>query len=277
MSAGELFALIGDPVASSPSPAMHRAAFRALDLPHDYVAVRVTRNGLREGSPRLLQRYAGLNVTTPLKEAVLPLLDRIDSIAAAAGSVNTVVREAGRTLGHSTDGAGFLAALRAAGGNPPARTVVLGAGGAARAVALALRGAGSTVLLAGRDEEKVERVAAELGVAAVRAGALPRTVTEAGLLVNATPLGSAAHAHSSPLAHTVPLHPGLIVFDLVIRPRRTALLIRAEAAGCRTVEGVDMLVEQGARSFELWTGRDAPVEVMRRAARKALEPAEVPA
>ena len=272
------FALIGDPVQASPSPAMHRAAFRALGLSHDYTAIRVARDALSDELPGLLRRYTGLNVTTPLKEAIVPLLDEVDPVAGAAGSVNTVVLHGERAVGHSTDGAGFLAALGAAGIEPtPPRAVILGTGGAARAVAAALAGAGSAVLITGRTAASAARLARDLSVRAIDEAAVPAAVARAGLLVNATPLGGAGHPQASPLPDAVPLHPSLTVFDLVTRAGPTPLLAQAAAAGCRTVEGVAMLVEQGARSFELWTGRLAPVEVMRRAAARALDHAGVPA
>lgn len=267
-----VFALIGDPVSGSPSPAMHGAAFRALGLPHRYEAIRVTRSEVEDTLPDLAARLAGLNVTTPLKGAVLPFLDEVDPPAAEAGSVNTIVVRDGRTLGHSTDGPGFLDVLRDAGASFPSRTIVLGTGGAARAVTHALLGAGSSVAVWGRRPAEAERLAAGLGAEAARE--LAPLLRDADLLVNATPVGGAVPG--DPLPGDSPLPP--VVFDLVIRPRRTPLLRRAEAAGSRTIEGVEMLVRQGARCFELWTGVPAPVEVMREAAARALaSPAEVPA
>lgn len=268
-------ALIGDPVAQSPSPAMHRAAFRELGLPLDYVAVRVPREDLAVRFPDLRRRFIGLNVTRPLKEAVLALLDRVDPAAARAGSVNTVVFGPDGSAGHSTDGAGFLAALARAGAPPPARALVLGTGGAARAVAAALLDAGSSVLVWGRRTEASARLAADLGDGAAPLPPDPALLADAlpgcGLLVNATPVGAWPDPAASPLPDGVPLQPGLVVFDLVYRPRRTALLSRAVAAGCLAVEGVAMLVEQGAASLRIWTGREPPTEVMRSAALQALD------
>lgn len=265
-------ALIGDPVAHSVSPAMHRAGFAATGLDLEYVAVRVAGGRVGAAWPRLRAEHAGLNVTRPLKEEIIPLLDGLAPGARRAGSVNTVAFADGRSVGRSTDGPGFLAALDRAGAPPPHRVVLLGAGGAARAILAALRDAEVSVWA--RDPAAAHRLA---GARAVSGDELDYAVARADLLVNATPVGQAPDAEASPLPGDVPLHAGLTVLELVYRPRVTRLLRRAAAAGCRTVEGVDMLVEQGARSFEIWTGRPAPVAIMREAAVAALDEAEVPA
>ncbi len=261
-------AQIGDPVSQSPSPAMHRAAFAASGLDLDYVTERVTLGELPKVFDGPLQRHLGLNVTRPLKEAIVPLLDEVRGSAAETGSVNTVTFADGRAIGDSTDGYGFMAALLRAQPTSPREALILGAGGAARAVASALRRAGAEVTIAGRNEERARGVAEATGGRAVTletepiADVLPR----ADLLVNATPLGD-----RSPLPAGASLHEGLAVFDLVYSPRETALLAEARAAGCVTVEGVEMLVEQGALSFGIWTGKTAPVGAMREAALAALD------
>lgn len=272
-------ALIGDPVAQSVSPQMQRAAFAALGLDLDYVAVRVPLEELPATWPRLAASFRGLNVTRPLKQAVIPYLDGLSEEARRARSVNTVRFTEGRAEGHSTDGAGFLAALRRAGVGRVGRALVLGAGGAARAVVAALRSEGTVVRVSGRNRRAGQRLANELGARYVppETRALSTAVAMSDLLVNATPVGSWPDVTASPLPDAVELHPGLTVFDLVYRPRRTALLDRAARAGCRIVEGIEMLVEQGARSFELWTGLPAPVEVMREAALRALRAEGAPA
>lgn len=268
MSAPASVALIGDPVAGSLSPRMQRAAFAAAGLDLDYTSVRIGRAELAGAFPALSRRFLGLNVTRPLKEAVIPMLEAVSGPAAAAGSVNTVVFSGGAACGESTDGTGFLAALARASHSPVRRALILGTGGAARAVAAALQGSGAAVAVAGRNTAAVERLRADLGVTATATDtpALTAAVAEADLLVNATPVGGEPAPVAMPLPDAVPLQPGLVVFDLVYRPRRTALLHRAAAAGCRTVEGIEMLIEQGARSFQLWTGCPAPVEAMRAAA-----------
>lgn len=261
-------ALIGDPVAHSASPAMHRAGFAAAGLVLDYRAERVTRQELPRAYGGLRRRYLGLNVTRPLKEAILPLVDDVGPDAAEARSVNTVTFRDGRAVGDSTDGAGFVAALERAGVSSSGDTVILGAGGAARAVGVALRGSGAAITIAARDPARASRAAECIGARVIpfTADALAPALEAADLLVNATPVGDVF-----PLPGDVPLHQALAVFDLVYRPRLTPLLELAQAQGCRTIEGVEMLVEQGARSFEIWTGMPAPVEEMRAAAVEAVE------
>lgn len=258
-------ALIGDPIEASVSPAMQQAAFDASGVSLTYVAVRVPREELAREFERLRAGSVGLNVTRPLKEDVLPLLDSVSQDASRAGSVNTVVFEDGRAEGHSTDGPGFMAALARRVADVPARSLILGTGGAARAVAAALAGAGSEVVVAGRGAEAGEAIASSLGVRFVPLG----SVREApDLLVNATPLG--AEPGDLPPLDGIVLRPGAAVFDLVYRPRSTPLLRLGAERGCTAIEGIEMLIEQGARSFELWTGLPAPVAVMRTAAYQAL-------
>jgi shikimate dehydrogenase len=215
----------------------------------------------------------GLNVTAPLKEAVIPLLDVVSPEAAAAGSVNTVTfADDGRATGSSTDGAGFLAALGRAGAPPePGQAgVVLGTGGAARAVIVALRSRGVHVTVWGRNADGGARLEMLGARFEQDAGGLTQALHHADLLVNATPVGGWPRTEACPLPTAVSLPPSLVVMDLVYRPRRTTLLLLAEGAGCRVVPGIEMLIEQGARSFELWTGLPAPVKVMRTVAYQAL-------
>jgi shikimate dehydrogenase len=260
-----IVALIGDPVAHSVSPPMQQAALDACGLSLTYVAVRVPRGELPRELERLRAGCIGLNVTRPLKEDILPLLDSVSRDASRAGSVNTVVFRDGRAEGHSTDGHGLLAALaRRVEGAPPL-ALILGTGGAARAVAAALEDAGSSVVVTGRNRRAGEAIASELGVRFVPSD----DVREApDLLVNATPLGG-RRGEMLPL-EGIRLRPGSAVFDLVYRPRSTPLLRLAAERGCTTIEGIEMLIEQGARSFELWTRAPAPLAVMRTAAYQVL-------
>ncbi len=260
-------ALIGDPVSQSPSPAMHRAAFAALGLEMDYVAERVTKEELPAAFPRLHGRYAGLNVTRPLKELIVPLLDDVHGDAVRTGLVNTVSFLDGVSVGASTDGSGFMAALARA-GHTAERAVIIGAGGSARAVAWALAASGAHVTIAARNPQRGNATAEAVGAEAIslEPHEVRSALLAADLLVNATPLGS-----RSPLPSGVALHRELTVFDLVYAPRATELLTAARTVGCRTIEGIEMLVEQGALSFEIWTGRRPPIEPMKDTALSALD------
>lgn len=277
MSEISRIALIGDPVSASVSPAMQNAAFRALGLPFEYEALRVPRGELAALFGSLRERFVGLNVTIPHKEEAARLVDILEPASRASGSVNTVLFRHDRAIGDSTDGRGFLRALRqGAPGRELRSALIVGTGGAARAVAAALAGEGLTVRVSGRNAKGALRLAHDVaGVEAVPVDELDAALDDTDLLVSAVP-ASAWEDGSSTLPLGVPLGPGLVVFDLAYRPRRTPLLERAIAEGSTAIEGIEMLVEQGALSFLLWTGVEPPRGVMREAAYDALEKA-VPA
>ncbi|MDQ2807460.1 MAG: shikimate dehydrogenase [Chloroflexota bacterium] len=271
--------LIGHPLGHSLSPAMQDAAFVAAGLPHRYELLDVPADGL----PTLLQTmrvggWLGGNVTVPHKTAVATLLDELRGDAAVLGAVNTIQVEGARLIGYNTDTFGFEDSLAA---QPDLRrgagqAVVLGAGGSARAVVWTLLRHGWTVCLLARRPDQAAALAAALPQAdRVTTGALAApTVAEclrgAQLLVNTTPVGMWPHAHTDPLPPNVRLSPHLFVYDLIYRPYETRLLARAAAAGCRTSNGLAMLVAQGAAAYTIWTGLDAPRRLMRTAAEQAL-------
>lgn len=270
-----LAAVIGFPVRHSLSPAMHNAAFRALDLDWIYVACEVAPGGVGAAfaGARALG-FGGLSVTIPHKAAALEAVDEATDAARAVGAVNTVVPTGdGRLRGDNTDGAGFLGSLADEGFDPTGRTcAVLGAGGAARAVVHALAAAGALEIVV------INRTPAHAEAAAALAGAAGRVgsaadVLRADLVVNATPLGLAGRASTG--ADELPIDPELLgdrhlVVDLVPNPAVTPLMRAARVRGAAVAGGIGMLVHQGALAFELWTGRPAPVAVMRAAAVQAL-------
>jgi shikimate dehydrogenase len=263
--------IIGSPVRHSLSPAMHNAAFAACGLDWTFFAFEVARGDARralEGMRSL--GLAGLSVTMPHKADVAWLVDDPSPTVERLGAANTVVATAdGRLAGENTDGAGFVDALQldhdveVAG----ASVAIVGAGGAARAVILALADAGCAELIVVNRTVSTAEVAAGLAGSVGRAGR-PADVAAADLVVNATPLGM-GDADALPLdpAH---LESRQVVADLVYQPRRTPLLEAAAARGCQTVDGLGMLVHQGAKQFELWTGVEAPRDVMRAAVEDAL-------
>jgi shikimate dehydrogenase len=244
---------------------MHNAAFEALGLDWVYVAFPVPR-GHGEHAVRAVTTLglAGLNVTMPHKDAAAAACDELDTDSSALGAVNTVIRDGEALRGASTDGAGFLAALADEDIDARAqRALVLGAGGAGRAIARALGGAGAGVTVAARRVDAATAAAAlggGTGIALAEAD-----VAGFDVIVNATPLGM--HGEPAPV-DLEGLHPGQFVFDTVY-PAETPLLAAARAGGVPCAGGLGMLVHQGARSFELWTGRPAPLDVMRRAAETA--------
>lgn len=254
---------------------MHNAAFASLGLDWCYLALPVEPGRLGEALRGLLALgFAGANVTVPHKREVMAHLDLVGEAARAIGAVNTVIVREGQLWGENTDWLGFLAALREAGFEPAGRRgLVLGAGGAARAVVYALASVGAEVTVCNRSAERAEEMvrglAGSVPGAALRVGAmesLGEAAQVADLLVNATPLGMWPETGVSPWPAALPLPSHLAVCDLVYNPLQTALLAQAQAVGAGAVDGLGMLVQQGAAAFEMWTGRRPPVEVMRRAA-----------
>jgi shikimate dehydrogenase len=274
-----VYGLIGHPVSHSRSPAMHNAAFRAsgVDAVYGTFDVPPERLPVAIASLRTLG-VAGANVTVPHKTTVGAYLDALDAVARSLGAVNTIVRqEDGRLLGTNTDAEGLSRALAGAGAElRGAHVVVLGSGGAARAavVGLSRAGASEVVVVARREPAAWAVVASVRGAcAATRLHAVPlgpsarlRAVfAAADVLVQATP-ATMDPASAGPFMAALPigaLRPDVWVTDLVYAPRDTALLVAARERGARTVDGLGMLLHQGALAFERWTGRPAPVAVMR--------------
>ncbi len=269
--------VVGHPIAHSLSPAMVAAALAALgrtDVTYDAFDVPP------EGLARFFSRdgFAGVNVTLPHKQSVIPLLDEIDDVARAIGAVNTVVRDRGRLLGTNTDAAGLVRALEEEGVVVRgAGVLVLGAGGAARAAVVGLGGVGArSIAVVARREGEAEALATDLaGSAPVLTAhgldALARLAPEIDLLVQATSATLGAGAESFALG--IPFEAfekTTTVMDLVYRPRITAVLRRAEEHGLRTVDGTGMLVHQGAAALSRWLGVAAPIDVMRSALLEAL-------
>ena len=289
----KLVGVIGWPVAHSLSPAMHNAAFEALGLNWRYVPLPVP-PGQVEAAVRGLVAlsFRGANVTVPHKRAVVPAVNALSPNARELGAVNTLVigRNAeGRPTvgGHNTDDKGFVAALRSGGFEPEegARAVVVGAGGAARAAVFGLLWSGiGGVLVLNRTLERAQTLVADLGRHPQEASRLralplmPETLIEsarsADLLVNATPVGMWPHVEGSVWPAGVPVPAHLTVFDQVYNPLETRLLRQARKSGARAIDGLGMLVRQGALSFDMWTNQGLDVDEiaawMRAACERAL-------
>jgi shikimate dehydrogenase len=262
--------VIGDPVRHSLSPALHNAAFEALGLDWVYLAFEVPA-GSAAAAVEGMRAFGidGLNVTMPHKADVAAAVDVLSPVAERLGAVNTVVRRGGVLVGESTDGAGFVDALRADEGFDPAgkRCLVVGAGGAARAVVLALAEAGAaSVVVTGRTPDRVA-AAAELAGDQGRVGEAAEAA-DADLVVNATPVGMGDDG-GLPVDPSL-LGPGQVVVDLVYHPLNTPLLAEARGRGAVAVNGLGMLIHQAAHAFRLWTGEEPPLEVMSAAALRAL-------
>jgi shikimate dehydrogenase len=268
----QVVGVLGYPVRHSLSPRMHNAAFRVLGMNWVYLAFEVPPESLADAlrGMRALG-IRGLNLTIPHKEAVLELVDALTPPAEAIGAVNTLFWEEGRLMGDNTDAEGFLRSLRARGCEPAGmHALVLGAGGSARAVVYALKSAGCHILLANRSLPRAQALAEAFGVEQVlplEREALRPILSEVQLVVNCTPLGMEPAVESMPDVPLEALPPDAWVCDLVYRPLHTRLLQKAHQLGLRTIDGLGMLVYQGALAFERWTGVPAPVKVMLKAVR----------
>ena len=265
-------AVVGSPIDHSLSPALHRAGFAATGVDWQYVAFDVpTGSGAAAVDAMRALGLAGLFVTTPLKSEVAAAVDRLAPAATALGAVNTVVRDES-LVGHSTDGDGFVASLAAAGIDVDGCCVgIVGAGGAARSLVDALGRAGvADLLIVNRTADAGTRAAALSAVA--RVGDTDELV-DVELVVNATSVGmGTAQLPFDPAL----LRPEQVVVDLVYHPVRTALLQAADAAGCRTVDGLGMLVHQAVLQQELWTGHRPDPAALRAAADAELQRREHP-
>ena len=271
-----LFGVLGDPVEHSLSPAMHNAAFAAAGLPYLYLRYRVAPAALATAlAEAKALDMGGLNLTVPLKEAAVPLVDRLTEAAERAGAVNTIVFRRDGLLGDNTDGEGFVRALGGRARLQGARAVVIGAGGSARAVATALARAGCGALtIANRTAARAERLAdvvrriraVNTKLVSLAALAGDTVLGDADLVVNATPLGLAGARLRLRYAATPR---GCTFVDLVYARRPTPFLAGAARAGRPTLDGGPMLLHQGALAFEAWTGQRAPRAAMARALRAA--------
>lgn len=272
--------LLGYPVVHSFSPYMHNAAFRALGMDWVYLAFNV--------EPRLLPAavsgiralgFRGVNVTIPHKQAILPFLDEIDPLAKLIGAVNTVVVKEGKLVGYNTDASGFWRSLKEEGVDPRGkRALILGAGGAARAVAYALVKHGCNRLyIANRTYDRARELAETLKKAgetsveplSLEEAFLASILPEADLIINTTSVGMETVGGELPITADK-LEARHIIYDLVYNPPYTKLLKMASSKGCRAISGRSMLLYQGAEAFTLWTGREAPLEVMKQVVEELL-------
>ncbi len=277
------FWILGFPVTHSLSPAMHNAAFAHLGIDAHYATHAVAPDQLASAIAQMRRdQIAGANVTVPHKEAVVAWLDEVEPAARAIGAVNTLVRQGDRLIGHNTDAAGLAASLREASVElSGANVVILGAGGAARAAIVGLGQAGaSRIVIAARRQDRALALATELAPAAQTAvhgvdmdAGLREALSSATLLVQATSATLQGDPNAQAFADSIAidaLPPHATVIDLVYKPRTTTLMQRAEQRGLRTVDGLGMLLHQGAIALQLWTKREAPIDVMRQALEAAL-------
>jgi shikimate dehydrogenase len=269
----KLFGVLGDPVSHSLSPAMHNAAFKALGMDCEYHAFRVSADSLHDaihGAYAL--GFGGLNLTIPLKEKALVIVKPTD-LAKQIGAVNTVDFKNG-IVGHNTDGLGARMALTENDVDIKGKKVLLlGAGGAARAIAFTLAAEGAIVTIANRTQKRASSLAEEVGragkISASGLEDLKNLVRNTDILINSTAIGMSPRV-SETLVTSDMMHRDLVVFDIVYNPISTRLLREAKIAGAKTLDGVMMLVYQGAEAFKIWTGKTPPVDIMEKTVRERL-------
>ena len=271
-----LTALLGSPVAHSISPLMHNEAFQLLDLDYTYLCFEVNEETLTAAVDGLKAcGIPGFNLTMPNKNKIVELLDELSPAARLIGAVNTVVNDDGHLTGYNTDGVGYMQAVKDAGYDITGKTItIMGAGGAATAICAqaALDGVEKIHIFAretsrfwDRTQKLAENINSTLPCKAVLhenkdTAALAQAISESALLLNATSVGMSPNTEGTIIEDTSLYHPDLIVSDVIYNPRETRFLKEAREAGCRTFNGMYMLLYQGAEAFRLWTGKEMPVK-----------------
>ncbi|HLC93074.1 MAG TPA: shikimate dehydrogenase [archaeon] len=258
----QLFCLLGKPAKHSLSPMMHNAGFSAIGMNCIYLAFEPenlagTVKGLRELD------VGGFNVTMPFKTEIIPLLDKVDEMAKKIGAVNTVVNENGKLVGYNTDGVGAVAALKKVTPLAGKKILLLGAGGAGKAIAHYLAKEKVQLTIADKTKSKAEELAKAVGSQAALSDGI-KSLEGFDIVINASPAGMKPDVQGTPVPVSL-LHKNLVVFDIVYEPLETKFLREARLKGCKTINGVEMLLEQGFAAFELFAQRRAPQEKMREA------------
>lgn len=276
----ELVGVFGDPVEGNPTGVMEEAGFAALGLNFRYLTIKVTPEDFDAAIHSLKPlHFKGINLTMPHKIAVLPYLDELSPAAAIIGAVNTVVVRGDQLYGDNTDGRGFVEALRREGLSPSGKAItLLGSGGAAKAIAVecALAGA-KRITVVNRTPQHGEALVDTLRTHTdTRADYLPWShqlpvPQGTDILINATPVGMRPREREAPDLDYATVGPDLLAADVAFDPADTLFLARCAAQGARFVNGLGMLACQGALNFTLWTGQEAPLEVMRQALAREFE------
>lgn len=257
--------LYGHPVEHTLSPLMHNAAFEHLGLDYCYLPFSVHPDSLKNAVEAIRAlNLAGVNITIPHKEAVIPYLDSVNEEALFIGAVNTIVNQDGSLIGYNTDGRGFMRSLSENNISPESKKILItGAGGASRAIGYYLSQKADKLYLFDIDKIKLEKLASDLSVIRDNIYVLDNTAElgDFDILINATPLGLKT---TDPVPFDVSvISPDQTVCDLIYK--KTTLLSLAAQKGCKTIDGLGMLLWQGVLAFELWTGTAPPVGIMKTA------------
>ena len=271
----QLCAVIGNPIEHSLSPAIHNAAFDYLGLNYVYVAFRVRDVSSAVAGVRGLG-IRGLSVTIPHKVEVIKHLDEVDEVAERIGSVNTIVNDGKKLKGYTTDGIAAVRSLKEKGVDIKGkRILILGSGGAARAIAftLIMKERPASLVIGGIIKQEVDKLVKDISSAKkishvngfiINEKSLEKRLQDVDVLIQCTPVGMHPKTDNTPVPKRF-LRNSLVVFDVIYNPVKTRLAREAEETGCVVVSGIDMFVYQAALQFELWTGKTAPIKVMREA------------
>ncbi len=270
--------LIGHPVEHSFSPIMHNAAFKDKGLNYVYLAFDVLPEKLKyviDGAKAL--GIVGFNVTIPHKVEIIKYLDELDESAKLIGAVNTIKIENDKAIGYNTDGIGARLSLEEEIGKVKDKTIlILGAGGAARAVAFELA-KDNNIIIANRTVEKAEKLAKEIAEKQnkkfgeeVKFSSLNNDFSDVDIIINATPVGMYPNVNVEPIIKADQIKPDMVVMDLIYNPLETTLLKEAKKVGAKTINGLGMLIYQGAVAFKIWTGVEPNIDVMKNAIINAL-------
>lgn len=270
--------LLGSPVSHSISPAMHNAAFEALGLDYVYLCFNVDTTNLETAVNGLKELgVKGFNCTYPDKNLMCSLCDELSPAAKMIGAVNTVLNDNGRLIGHNTDGTGYMMSVKDAGYDIIGKKMtLLGAGGASSAICAqaALDGVSEIDVYSIKDEfwSRAENLVDSINkntnckVSLYEfndSTSFKKSVDESAILTNGTSVGLAPNSDRCPVSDLSVLRPGLIVSDVIYNPAQTKLLTLAKDAGCHTFNGMYMLLYQGARAFEIWTGKEMPIDLIK--------------
>lgn len=274
----QLTGLLGSPVAHSISPMMHNEAFAQLGLDYAYLAFDVNEEELETAIEGLrAMKVKGFNLTMPNKNRMCRLCDKLSPVAQITGAVNTVVNENGTFVGHTTDGIGYMESVKEAGLNIIGEKItVLGAGGAATSIiAQAAFDGVAEISIFNQKSKSYERMEGIISKLTEQTNCklnlftydsqdiLRKELAESILLVNTTPVGMAPNIEDSLITDTTMFHPNLTVSDIIYNPEETKFLRLAKETGCKTFNGLHMLLYQGAAAFKLWTGQEMPVEIIK--------------
>ena len=278
----KLLGVIGDPVEHSLSPVMHNAAIADLGVDYVYIPLPIKREDL----PKAIAGFeaialVGFNITIPHKQAILPFLNEVSATAQMVGAVNTVCRTPQGWYGTNTDVIGFLAPLRALSANWSEVTpLILGNGGAARAVVVGCYELGCRdIYVVGRNQQKLAQFQQSWEQSPVQErlkiypwSDLGELMAQTTLIVNTTPIGMSPHDEQSPIDESMLKHlqPNTIAYDLIYTPNPTRFLQQAQNQGAIAINGLEMLVQQGAAALELWLGQPVPIDIMRNSLRQPL-------